>query len=318
MRTSRVLVVLALALAIADCGSPAAPGNAFMFAFNFADGAQGWQPGFAEYPAGQEPFYELVADYRPLPDAVAPGRSALYISGNNHSDDLFMFYKGRIAGLEAGARYDAHLAVEIATDVPAGCGGVGGSPGESVFVKAGAGDVEPMTAVDEFGTVQLVGFDKGNQAIGGRNALVLGNVANSQPCELSDGAIVRRWELKILRGPATLAVRADSQGSVWLLVGTDSGFEATTSLYYTRVLARLTPLSHGLREAPTGLEPGGKARGQRVIRVPGDHVPLGTSAVGHLAARLTILPSRHLPVAVTEGRLTENPDKTGVRLWTDC
>ena len=28
--------------------------------------------------------------------------------------------------------------------------------------------------------------------------------------------------------------------------------------------------------------------------------------------------SRHLPVALTEGSLTETSNKTGVRLWTDC
>ena len=35
--------------------------------------------------------------------------------------------------------------------------------------------------------------------------------------------------------------------------------------------------------------------------------------------RRPVLPrSRHLPVAVTEGSLTENPNKIRVRFWTDC
>jgi len=38
-------------------------------------------------------------------------------------------------------------------------------------------------------------------------------------------------------------IRADDRGAVWLLVGTDSGFEATTSLYYTRVIATFAPVS---------------------------------------------------------------------------
>jgi hypothetical protein len=98
-------------------------------------------------------------------------------------------------------------------------------------------------ASDALGHLRLVDFDKGNQAVGGSNALVLGNVANSQPCEVSSEGIVRRWELKTLRTPAALAIRADDHGAVWLLVGTDSGFEATTSLYYTRVIATFAPVS---------------------------------------------------------------------------
>jgi hypothetical protein len=230
-------------LAAAACHSPTSPGSAMTSSFDFADGPQGWMPGFADYPAGQETFYELMADYRPLPPSLAAGRSALYISGDNHSDDLFMFYKRRVAGLDAAARYEVRLEVEIATDVPTGCGGVGGSPGESVYVKAGAGPFEPRTARDAWGDLRLVDFDKGNQAVGGSNALVLGNVANSQPCEVSHEGIVRRWELKTLRSPAVLVIRADDQGAVWLLVGTDSGFEATTSLYYTRVIATFARVS---------------------------------------------------------------------------
>jgi hypothetical protein len=230
-------------LGIASCRSPASPGGVVTRTFDFAQGAQGWEAGFADYPSGAEAFYELVADYRALPASLAPGRSALYISGNNHSDDLFMFYKGRVAGLAPSTRYDAELEIEIATDVPAGCGGVGGSPGESVYVKAGAGSIEPTTAVDGSGSVQVVGFDKGNQAVGGANALVLGTVANSLPCQLVDGQILRRWEFKTLRAPASIAVRADAQGAVWLLAGTDSGFEATTSLYYTRVTVTLAAVT---------------------------------------------------------------------------
>lgn len=236
----RLLLVNLVALASLQCRNPVSP-EAVTFEFDFAGGAQGWVAGFADYPAGQNAFYELVADHRPLPPSLA-ARSALYISGNNHSDDLFMFYQRRVAGLRGGARYEAQVDVEIATDVPAGCGGVGGSPGESVFVKAGIAGSEPTVANDGSGSVRLVNFDKGNQGTGGRDALVLGTIANSRPCEIRDGQIVRHWELKSLRTPAPLAFRTGDQGAAWMLVGTDSGFEATTSLYYTRIVATVRPL----------------------------------------------------------------------------
>jgi hypothetical protein len=42
-------------------------------------------------------------------------------------------------------------------------------------------------------------------------------------------------------GSRVLIGEADAQGRLWLIVGTDSGFEATTSLWYTRIDVRLVP-----------------------------------------------------------------------------
>ena len=77
--------------------------------------------------------------------------------------------------------YLARFNVEIATNVPSGCIGVGGAPGESVWVKAGATTVEPV-AIDQGGQLRM-NIDKGNQSNGGANAVVLGNVANSRSCD---------------------------------------------------------------------------------------------------------------------------------------
>jgi hypothetical protein len=82
-------------------------------------------------------------------------------------------------------------------------------------------------------------IDKGNQAIGGENALVVGDVASSQMC----GQGQPQWQLKQLSsGAETIAVTTDGDGQAWLLMGTDSGFESTTSLYYTQVLATFEPI----------------------------------------------------------------------------
>ena len=70
------------------------------------------------------------------------------------------------------------------------------------------------------------------------NAVVLGDVASSIPCGETP-----QWELKQLSsGLDAVAVTTDSRGSTWLFVGTDSGFEATTSVYHTWVVATFEPL----------------------------------------------------------------------------
>ena len=126
--------------------------------------------------------------------------------------------------------------MEIATDVPAGCFGVGGGPGESVWVKAGATAVEPLAVRD--GTYLRMNIDIGNQSAGGSQGVVLGNVANSIPCEQP-----RRWERRSFGGrPVPAPVSVPASGRAWLFFGVDSGFEARTGIYFMRAEAVFTPL----------------------------------------------------------------------------
>ena len=233
--TLRFVALLVLLVSSSSCRS--SPSGTLAFSFDFAAGPQGWTAGFADHRPGDDAFLELVSDYRALPAPLGPA-SALFISGNNHTDDLFMFFKREARGLTRGARYRVTSEVRIATNVPRGCGGVGGSPGESVWLKAGASTSEPLTIVDGNGTLRLT-VDNGNQAVGGADLVVLGTIENSRPCELS--ALV--WEMKTLKSqPGQSTVTASPDGTVWLAVGTDSGFEATTSLFYTAVSITLEPI----------------------------------------------------------------------------
>ncbi|MDE0063633.1 MAG: hypothetical protein OXU72_12680 [Gammaproteobacteria bacterium] len=205
---------------------------------DFRRGEQGFMAGFADYPPADEEIYELTSGYRPLPPALGP-TSALYLSGVNRSDDLFMFYKGRVGGLVPGANYQVSVSAEIATDTPAGCVGVGGAPGESVWIKGGASEVEPLAVLE--GSYLRMNIDVGNQSNGGEHAAVLGDMANSRSCEQP-----RQWQLKSLPArpiPATVAASAD--GRAWLLFGVDSGFESRTEVYFTRLTVTFSPAGSG-------------------------------------------------------------------------
>ena len=204
------------------------------FVFDFSDGVHGFVAGFADYPPAHAGSYELTSGYRTLPPPLEQ-QSALFISGDNHSDDLFMFFKGPIDGLARDVRYNVTVSVEIATSVPSECVGVGGAPGESVYVKAGATATEPLAVMD--GKYLRMNIDVGNQSNGGTEAVVLGNVANSVICGQPS-----RWELKSFEAksvPSPVSISAD--GRAWVLVGADSGFEAVTEIYFTQVSVTLTP-----------------------------------------------------------------------------
>lgn len=51
-----------------------------------------------------------------------------------------------------------------------------------------------------------------------------------------------KFRLKTLnRMDSPVVVKADDSGGAWLIVGTDSGFEGLTRLYYDRISFTLTP-----------------------------------------------------------------------------
>ena len=45
------------------------------------------------------------------------GSDSLFITGNNQSDDLFMFFKRRVTGLQPNGRYRVTFALEFVTNV---------------------------------------------------------------------------------------------------------------------------------------------------------------------------------------------------------
>ena len=126
----------------------------------------------AEYDPG---FFTLGHEWSDLPSGLE-GR-AIYISGNNHSDDLFMFFQQQLMGLRPNTAYQMQFEIELASNTPEGLMGIGGSPGESVYIKAGAAGHEPELITDEIGWLRL-NIDKGNQESEGENMINLGTLAN--------------------------------------------------------------------------------------------------------------------------------------------
>ncbi len=230
----------ALMLAAAGCGGGAGP-TSVVVATEFDEGAGPWEAGFADFAEVHEPL-PREAGMAGLPSSVSERGRGFRLSGQNRSDDLFMFITRPVTvdeGVMAGVAYEVRMRVRFASDAPSGCAGIGGAPGESVYVKAGAADVQPQ-AVLEGGRYRM-NVDKGNQATGGRAAVVIGDVANGIPCE--EALEQDRPPFRIVERSGTLPepVNPTDDATLWLLVGTDSGFEGTTTVYFVEVAAELIP-----------------------------------------------------------------------------
>ena len=203
------------------------------FTYFFERDAEGWVAGFADLPVDHdERTFDLDADYRALPDGLHQIRG-MFMQGHNRSGDLFMYLKRQVDGLQPNTEYTVSVTVDIATNVQAGLIGIGGSPGESVFVKAGASTVEPTASEGDNRHLRM-NIDKGNQSQGGADMVVIGDVAHSE-------VTGNEHRLKFLDNAGQpLSVKADADGRAWLIVGTDSGFEGLTAVYYARIAYTLT------------------------------------------------------------------------------
>lgn len=199
--------------------------------FDFESGPQGWVGGFADYPAGEEEFYELEWDHASLPSPLDPTRSGLRMQGNNHSDDLFMFLKRRVGGLQPGATYRVDVEVELASQYPASWLGVGGAPGSGVYLHGGASRVQPLPVVEPISGWYLMNIDKGNQATPGTQSHVLGHIGIAG----GEGVytIIKR------RTATPVMATASAKGKLWLHIGTDSAFESLSEVWYDRVVFRI-------------------------------------------------------------------------------
>jgi hypothetical protein len=204
--------------------------NVFSLSFNFSEDAQGWSGDFADYPADDSAMYELIFRHEALPANLNPAgnRKALMLSGINYSDDLFMFIKRKITGLKPNTLYAVLFNIQLASEAPTGAVGIGGPPGEGVTLKAGLVPEEPRKIRDDEGYYRM-NIDKGNQSTGGANMMVLGHIGVAP--NTTQFTIINRNN----SSANSFLFHTDASGEAWLIVGTDSGFEGRTTLYYVSV-----------------------------------------------------------------------------------
>ena len=239
----RLIVTLAVFITFTlTCFAQVTPATVSV-SFDFRNGALGWQAGFADYPptTDKNGFYQLLAEVRTLPPELGVNGTGFYIQGNNHSDDLFMFIKRRLNsddGIVAGQTYQISYTLVFASSVQSGCVGVGGSP--AVTLKAGASPAEPIALFDSSPLISWLRMNVGKDPNQGNIAASpTGTIANGIPCGSGQNSYVSIQRTH----QHTSLVNANAKGELWLLIGTDSGFEGLTALYYQRIAVTLTPVS---------------------------------------------------------------------------
>lgn len=192
----------------------------------------GWMAIFAEYPDGENEFYELNSGVKNLPEPLDQTKKSFMLSGNNHSDALQMWLVKQLSGLAPESKYTIETEVELASKYPDGSVGIGGSPGNSVHLvskfatkgytleKKSGNNVELILTKTESVPESVMNIDLGDVSI---------------PSEEYVYQLITRKKTS-----ETNVVMTDIDGKLWAVVGTWSGFEGISTLYYTRIKLTLT------------------------------------------------------------------------------
>ncbi len=98
--------------------------------------------------------------------------------------------------------------------------------------------VEPEVYLDSDTGHYLMNVDKGSGNSGdGTAASVVGNIANGLSAEENPRHVPLKRDHE-----HQYTVNASQDGELWLLVGTDSGFEGITGIYYQSIVVALIPV----------------------------------------------------------------------------
>lgn len=216
--------------------------------FDFRDGDEGRTTGFADYPPGVQAtdadgrpidaaeYYDLESGLRPLPADLGTDGTGFMLGGNNRSDDLFMFLKrglGPSDGIVPGQAYELRYMITFASNAPSNSVGIGGPPGEAVYLHAGGATIDPVPVLVPVDGTRRMNVDIDARRAGKRAVSLVSNIANGigpQPYPLQV-PYVSLTRSNVHRFPIT----AGREGQLWMLIGTDSNYEGRTEIYYEHV-----------------------------------------------------------------------------------
>lgn len=198
--------------------------------FDFNKSVDGWIADVTDFPATLDDTatFELTVAHTDLPSSFGQ-RKGLMLSLDSENSNLFMFVKRKISGLVPNTLYNIVFEVELATNAHLDGYDASGSASNNLYLKAGAASIEPAREVSS--NDYVLNIDKGKPNQHGTNAILLGNIAT--PPSLNEYVLITRSN-DLVNGPDFIA-RTNSEGELWIFVGTDSQYQGPVTVYFTKV-----------------------------------------------------------------------------------
>jgi hypothetical protein len=201
----------------------------------FNDGLGPWKTYCSDYSLIQEAMIGFESTHELIPSALG-AKKALRLRSFNVADDVWMCAYRPVNGLKPNSFYRLFMSATVLTNGGTMCFGIGGASGESVYIKAGGSTLKPsaITVGEDIRT----NLDKGNQAVGSETIPVIGDFTSPG----TDCTTSVPYARKVIKMPSSgRLIRTDASGTLWLVIGTDSGYEGETAIFIEEVSATLVP-----------------------------------------------------------------------------
>jgi hypothetical protein len=227
---NKVIAILWLSIALLSCNKDEKKDSHKEYTYDFHDSKQGWEAFFSDYHVGGEQNYELAFEHGHLPEPLDTTVPALMITGNNHSDDLVSMIYRKFDGLETNTTYAVTFNIELASNAPTNSFGVGGAP--DLALGAGGLSYPPASTTDGEGLYRPNFISALQSRESNGTFKMLGTIGVGD--DVYDFTLINRSNEN---DPINLTT--NEKGELWLLVGTDSGYEGVTTLFYKNIRIEL-------------------------------------------------------------------------------
>lgn len=207
--------------------------SSLSFDYDFEENMHGWTSGFSgiseHYLSKGYDMNFTHGDYTYM-DTTNKG---IYLAGNNLESDLFMYTMkkfGKPDGLSPLTAYAVHLRFDAISTMPTH---IDDDPEKQIYVKAGVVNVlpEPELTVENNENFYRVNLDKGEPSADGNDLSTLGSVAIGSSHEQIYGQ--KAFE-------KTFYVSTNNLGELWVVIGTDTSREGSSSIYIDNVQVSIT------------------------------------------------------------------------------
>lgn len=198
--------------------------------YTFTTGTEGWAAFFSDYPVGSEEQFQLTFQLANLPAPLDVNTNAIMISGNNHSDDLLSFIVRKIDSLQPNKQYNLTFDVDLASNTPSNSVGIGGSP--DLAFGVGAVSVAPLNTPDSDNWYRPNFNSELQSRLSNDTIQMVGTIGVGE--DATEYLLINRNNKN-----SPLRVTTNNKGEIWVMMGIDSGFEGTTTLYYKSIRIKL-------------------------------------------------------------------------------
>lgn len=193
----------------------------------FEEGTEKWIGDYALYNRADTTKIAFLMEKDSLPAAIDSLKSSIRMEATNVGDNMFLFIKKKIVGLNPEKTYNVSFDINIGTNYPS----LDGATGTKISLKAGASPTEPVKILNA--GYYNVSINKGLWNVDGSEMVILGDVTNG---------IGRAVYQLVNRNSSSknISVKPDANGTIWVCVGEDSSYSGKTVLYIDNIKVVLT------------------------------------------------------------------------------